>query len=272
VIPSVACGLPSRVHSYTEKMQAIIYTLRDPRDGTVRYIGKAKNLADRMRSHQREAASAAKYHKARWLRTLGAAGLAPTIDPLFYVPHGMNWQDAERFFIASARAFGFSLTNGTSGGEGWHDLSPESIARMREAQRIALANPEFRARQSEMMRSKYADPAYRARAREAQRLKWAKPDVRAKLMATFHASAIVAHARPETKARRVHVNDKNIANARKFLFQGKQLSIRQISEITGLEIGTLWHRVKAGWTLEEAFGLAATNWRRRQHKEALCGR
>ena len=66
-----------------------IYSLKDPRDGTVRYIGQTRRgLAARLKQHL---VWARKYpgssvEKGTWLRELVAAGLSPVVELITEVP------------------------------------------------------------------------------------------------------------------------------------------------------------------------------------------
>lgn len=165
-------------------MPPTIYVLRDPRCGRVRYIGKANNLADRLRRHEAESVGgAAQYYKARWLRELMSSGWRAIIAPLFVVPDGMRWQHAETFFIASARALGIPLTNVTPGGEGLTAVDRDTQARRLATFRVTVSTPEYRAKQSATMRAKFTEPGYREKASASQRRKWANPETRAKMLA-----------------------------------------------------------------------------------------
>jgi hypothetical protein len=57
----------------------IIYSLIDPRSAEVRYVGQTVGPANRrLRRHLSECSG--ETHKERWIRSLAALGLAPTIE------------------------------------------------------------------------------------------------------------------------------------------------------------------------------------------------
>lgn len=61
-----------------------IYTLSDPRDGAVRYVGKTtKTLLDRLGGHL---ASPTNPAMRVWINALGGQGLTPHIEPVTTVP------------------------------------------------------------------------------------------------------------------------------------------------------------------------------------------
>jgi hypothetical protein len=94
-----------------------LYGLVDPRSRQLRYVGKANDLARRVRMHLWYARHGEETHKARWLRGLLAAGARPEPVPLDRVPLE-GWQEAERALIAALRAAGVPLSNTAAGGEG----------------------------------------------------------------------------------------------------------------------------------------------------------
>lgn len=96
-----------------------IYALNDPTRqhmGKTRYIGKAEDPYARYEKHL-ECRHREKTHKANWINSLFEAGLAPVLEILDEVPE-TEWVMWEKEWIRLYRALGFSLTNGTEGGEG----------------------------------------------------------------------------------------------------------------------------------------------------------
>jgi hypothetical protein len=98
-----------------------IYTLSDPADGAIRYVGKTKQkLNRRLRRHIADALERAfdrwadTTHRACWLRSLATAPLMEVVEECEEV----DANDAERFWIVQFRALGFDLTNHTDGGDG----------------------------------------------------------------------------------------------------------------------------------------------------------
>ena len=74
-----------------------IYALVDPRDNTVRYVGKTSDPSARLAQHIEN--TAGKGHKNVWVRDLKASGLRPTMEILERVPVA-EWEAAERRWIA----------------------------------------------------------------------------------------------------------------------------------------------------------------------------
>lgn len=96
----------------------IVYGLIDPRDGSLRYVGKSTSGLHRARQHARPFALKNEFtHKANWVRSLVAAGLTPEIEVLEEAVREVL-ADAEHFWIAYFRGLGCDLTNLTDGGDG----------------------------------------------------------------------------------------------------------------------------------------------------------
>jgi hypothetical protein len=95
-----------------------IYGLLDPRDGQLRYIGKTIDLPRRLLAHLGRTNLTPKRHSSCWLIGLSRDGLKPIPIVLETVPHGGDWQKAERRWIAHYRQQGARLTNLADGGEG----------------------------------------------------------------------------------------------------------------------------------------------------------
>ncbi len=93
-----------------------IYTLSDPRDNKVRYVGKTNNLGRRYKAHlvlSREIKS----HKKSWIKQLKILGLKPVMEVIDVVPIS-EWVFWESYWINQLKGWGFKLVNHTYGGEG----------------------------------------------------------------------------------------------------------------------------------------------------------
>jgi len=137
--------------------QTNIYILLDPRDRSIRYVGKAVNPHSRYR--HRFAKHEAGVHKGKWLACLKALGLDPIMQIVEVVPATGDWVEAERWWIAHLQAQGHRLTNLSNGGEGelgrvlsaescqkiaaslkGHKVSEETKAKLRAATKQQFAN------------------------------------------------------------------------------------------------------------------------------------
>lgn len=123
---------------------AAIYALFDPRDGSLRYVGKALNVAERLREHLKEASKSGGSHRRHWLRSLIAQDLKPQAVVLESVTTD-TWSERERWHIAHLRRLGFRLVNATDGGEGSAGYKPtaETLRRMSEAAKAIRISPEL---------------------------------------------------------------------------------------------------------------------------------
>lgn len=90
-----------------------IYALVDPRDNSVRYVGKANNAAARLKTHLRDA-NLRHTPVYCWIRKLRAEGVAPDIKVLESV-HCDEWAQAEVRWIAEMRQ-SCDLLNVANGG------------------------------------------------------------------------------------------------------------------------------------------------------------
>lgn len=99
-----------------------IYVLKDPIDGSIRYVGKyqRKYLSNRLKAHVREAIKSNSYnHRLNWIRLLIQQNLQPQIE---LIQDGFTNSDelcqAEMFLINFYKQIGLNLVNGTPGGDG----------------------------------------------------------------------------------------------------------------------------------------------------------
>jgi hypothetical protein len=137
------------------KKTTSIYALCDPAclGGRIRYIGKADDVTARFAVHLSSARHGERGHKANWLRSLFAQGLAPQVVTIEAVPAGRDWQKIERDYIAAHRAAGVPLTNQCDGGEGISGLerSPETREKIRVSMTGKTRSMEHRANLSVAM-------------------------------------------------------------------------------------------------------------------------
>lgn len=134
-----------------------IYTLNDPRTDAVRYVGMTHDPVARLASHLRDVGRRRRRdHKTAWLRSLAALGLRPV---LHVVEEGSgDWQAAERRWIAHFRSIGADLTNGTAGGDGLIDPTPDVRARISAALTGRTADPAAVAKRAAAMKGRKPAP------------------------------------------------------------------------------------------------------------------
>lgn len=112
-----------------------IYSLSDPDTREIRYIGKANNIQYRLWAHIHEAKNDLRnMHKCNWIKTLLKEDKKPIIEIIEEVSLD-GWKDAEIYWIAQFKAWGFNLINKTAGGE---------CGVISENCRLALANTKKR--------------------------------------------------------------------------------------------------------------------------------
>ncbi len=91
-----------------------IYGLYDPRDGALRYVGKAVDSVKRLGYHLREFRRSTPVYV--WIAELRALGLHPSMQVLL-VCEDFRWEAEERRLIVEHRAAGADLLNVAVGGK-----------------------------------------------------------------------------------------------------------------------------------------------------------
>lgn len=139
--------------SWYNKGMEIIYSLKDPSTGEVRYIGKTHGTpAKRLWQHMHSAKQATMKQRklASWIRSLG--GACPIIEVLETDPPDLDY--TEKAWIAVGRYCGLRLTNMTDGGDGrspGYIPSEESRRKNSEAHQGRVKSEEERRRISKAL-------------------------------------------------------------------------------------------------------------------------
>ena len=96
-----------------------IYTLKDPTDGLIKYIGKTKDVEKRLKRHLSNWSlnSEPWTRKNKWLKWLKNSEMSPIIE-ILDTGNENNINDLEKYWIAQFKCWGFNLKNGTIGGDG----------------------------------------------------------------------------------------------------------------------------------------------------------
>jgi NUMOD3 motif len=118
-----------------------IYTLIDPLTNSIRYIGQSIRPMERLTNHCNDKSEC---HRTHWIQSLLKQEMRPLLLVLDCVASDDDWRTVERDWIAYGRERGWSLTNGTDGGDGTMGLSAESRARIRAAWIGRKHSPESR--------------------------------------------------------------------------------------------------------------------------------
>lgn len=91
-----------------------IYTLSD--ETGIRYVGKSNNPTRRFKDHLKECKKR-RSHKEKWLYSIIQSGEKVTLEILDEIKED-EWNFSEIYWICQLKSWGFSLVNGTMGGEG----------------------------------------------------------------------------------------------------------------------------------------------------------
>jgi hypothetical protein len=102
-----------------------IYALTDPRNGEIRYIGKANNPSARILQHLEDKGT--NYKKEEWIDELLANGMLPEIITLETTDLD-HWKEREIYWIEYGRRQGWNLTNLSGGGTGMSQITNPSFA------------------------------------------------------------------------------------------------------------------------------------------------
>jgi hypothetical protein len=191
----------------------IIYGLKDPRSGLIRYVGKTtKRVEQRVAEHFAEARHE-EHHRAHWFRNLAKLNLVPRAVVLEVVDES-SANARERYWIKQFS--GPHLTNGTEGGDGGR-LSSEAAEKQRTAVRAYLASRPMHhmlgKKHSESTKQRMSDAAKRRISRgdspiaerkhqsKASLRRWSKPGSKERARAMFTVEERSALGKMGAKAR-----------------------------------------------------------------------
>lgn len=110
-------------------MTTFIYVLKDPDTEEIRYVGKANDVEERLRTHIVHA-TCEKNHRSCWIRGLLQKGKKPNIEIVDEVVFD-EWPMIEAAYIQFYLENGNRLTNGTLGGDGFGIRTQEAREKMR---------------------------------------------------------------------------------------------------------------------------------------------
>ena len=96
-------------------MKTYIYTLEDPRNGEIKYIGKSNNPKKRYNTHI-NCQVKNKSHCNNWIKGLKKKDLKPILTVIDEIDG--DWEWLEQYWIEQFKHWGFTLVNHTKGGEG----------------------------------------------------------------------------------------------------------------------------------------------------------
>lgn len=157
------------MNSDDNKKLVFIYTLTDPEDQLVKYVGKCKTIQIRYNQHLHEKKPTLKNN---WIKGLKKRGLVPIIEVLDEVKDE-EWKFWEIFWISLLKSWGFNLKNMTNGGDGGDTFSklPEERKKIiREKLSIFSKNRKT----SEETRKKMSENAKNRKYSDATRKKFSE--------------------------------------------------------------------------------------------------
>jgi hypothetical protein len=106
-------------------MKTNIYVLIDPRNNSIKYLGKTiKSLNKRLSSHMIDNS---KSKKSSWIKSLKSQNLKPIIQLVDVVEN--DWEFWEEYWITNIKMLGIDLLNHTNGGEGMYGYIPTQETR-----------------------------------------------------------------------------------------------------------------------------------------------
>ncbi len=123
--------------------EIIVYTLSDPRDGLVKYIGITSRPTRRMIDHLNDKRNNL---KSSWVKSLKKLGLKPLFD-IIDVTDNENYCKIEQYWISQMKTWGFPLKNMTNGGDGSYGVKPWNkglIGVFKHSDKSKLQMSEFR--------------------------------------------------------------------------------------------------------------------------------
>ena len=94
-------------------MTNYVYTLSDPRCGTVRYVGRSSNPTSRFKAHLKTYYYSRTTAKEEWITELTAAGLVPTMTVIDSADDGVSIRQKEQYWINKYMSEGCDLLNQT---------------------------------------------------------------------------------------------------------------------------------------------------------------
>jgi hypothetical protein len=106
----------------------LIYGLKDPRDGRLRYVGQSSTGMQRPRSHlQPSSAKEQNPHFRNWISNLKKSEISYTIEVIARLFSAAELDDAEVYWIKTLRTQGLDLLNYSDGG-GASGLAGKSLS------------------------------------------------------------------------------------------------------------------------------------------------
>ena len=100
--------------------EIIVYTLSDPRDNHIKYVGITSRPKRRLYEHLNDDEN---NKKSAWVKKLKSLELEPIYEVIEKTDL-LNYSLIEQYWISQFKSWGFELLNMTDGGEGTYGLVP----------------------------------------------------------------------------------------------------------------------------------------------------
>lgn len=216
-----------------------IYTLVDPRDGLVKYVGKTVNVSKRKSSYRNPKDNT---RCSNWIKHLISLNFAPEFKIIDEVVN--NWADAERGYITLYKSLGANLYNHTPGGESGclnYKRTQEEKDRIGLSQKGVLKSKEHNKNVSDSLKRKYRnDPVYASllRARLLKNSQNMTKESKAKSLKNRLNNPNWKKAVIESCKKRRSISDKTLFESIK-LQESKIMSLRKYALMKGINPKTL---------------------------------
>ncbi len=149
--------------------EVLIYVLRCPKSGAVRYVGKTIEFIKRYRHHSIK--DKKQSPKVKWITDLRSQGCLPIMEAIEMTTIA-EWSDSEKFWIAFFRKSGCNILNVSRGGNGPGTTSEETKRKMSEVHKKRLSDPI----ELEKHRKTFHDPSAKANRSAAQKARFNDPE------------------------------------------------------------------------------------------------
>jgi hypothetical protein len=122
-------------------MVTYIYTLKDPINNEIRYVGKANNPKVRLRNHL-NISKKDQIYKRNWILKLRKLEVKPIMEVIDTVPID-EWEFWEKYWISQMKTWGFKLINYTSGGDGCSFENQTSFKKGQNGKKVVGLNKDY---------------------------------------------------------------------------------------------------------------------------------
>lgn len=247
-----------------EENKVFIYALVDPRDGSVRYVGKTKSVKHRLKNHKNENGC---LRKNRWIALLKSFGLVPEIIVLEEVFESV-WQDKEKWWIKHHKDLGCDLTNLTSGGEGLSGISDETKELMSKRAKDRMATTEIREKIFTKERSLRISESLTGKTKSKEHI----AKLRQNQPGWKHSSEAIEKIRKNNRGHRWGPRDLPDNTGNKYGIGNKSNTGRKLSEETKEKIGRFFKGIPKTKLQRQRMSQARKDWWKRRKENVLSNK